>query len=157
MILPPVSRLGGRRRVGGCRCAVGVWATAVAVIGEAVDQREFPVDGLGKGKGVETLPERLQRRDGGRIGVRRGGQAVEGRWGGIVPPGESGAAPDLPDEFHGGLKQVHHEAELVAVEVVDGGDGLGGVVAVPAHELADASKFVARYAQCPLSCTGARG
>ena len=39
------------------------WDLAGATTGEPVDLCEFAVDGLGEGKRVETLPERLERRE----------------------------------------------------------------------------------------------
>jgi hypothetical protein len=55
----------------------------------------------------------------------------------VVPPREPGAVADLADEFHGRRKEIHHEPELVAVEIVDRIPRLEGVVPLPPQELAD--------------------
>src|SRR5579875_1393374 len=113
---------GGGRRVGG---VLG----AVAMGGKAM--------GRGEGAGSSLVAKLLHRRDGGGVGAPRRCQAVEGRLRSVVVSGEAGAVADLADGFHGRLKQGHHEAELVAVEVVEGSERLGRVVPVPAQERAD--------------------
>ncbi len=115
----------------------GVRPGAVATVGEAMDLGEFLVDRLGKGKGIYALAKLLQRRDGGRVHPLRRRQVIEGSLRGVVAPGEAGTAADLADQFPRWLKQIHHEAELVAVEVVDRGKRLGRIVPVPAQELPD--------------------
>ncbi|MDR7521282.1 MAG: hypothetical protein QN168_02345, partial [Armatimonadota bacterium] len=55
----------------------------------------------------------------------------------VIDPAEPRAHADLTLQLHGGLKQVHHEPEFVPVEVVDRGQRLRGIVAVPAQEPAD--------------------
>src|SRR5579884_2207291 len=91
----------------------------------------------GQGAGSSLVAKLLHRRDGGGVGAPRRCQAVEGRLRSVVVSGEAGAVADLADGFHGRLKQGHHEAELVAVEVVEGSERLGRVVPVPAQERAD--------------------
>ena len=48
---------------------------------------------------------------------------------------ETGADSEGLDQAYGGLEEVHEESRLLAIEVIDEFQGLGGVVTVPAQEL----------------------
>ncbi len=112
---------------------------AVPTGGEVIDAGEFAIDGLGKGEGVESGPEAQQRLD--LRWVPRAGrhETVERGLGTIVDTFEARAHASLAEELHRWLEEVHHQPELVAVQIVDRGDGLGRIIAVPAQELADVS------------------
>src|ERR1700680_342742 len=100
----------------GARGASTNRARALATVCEAV---EFSVDQLGESKGIQPVPELLQRRyllGGSHFGsheaIQRGARPV-------ITTREPGASPHLTHELHRGLKEIHHQPELVPVELID--------------------------------------
>jgi len=117
-------------------------ARALATVCETVDAAEFSVDHLGKGKGIPPVPELLQR--GYLYGVTHSGGHEAIQWGlrAIVAAREPGAAPDLAHELHRRLKEIHHQPEFVAIELIDGVQGWRRVIAVPPQQLADVRPYL---------------
>ncbi len=112
------------------------------MVRQAVDPGEFRLDRLGEGEGVQPLAQMLERLQGVEVGVRRGQEPIEGRLRTIVFALEAGADADIAQELHGRLEEIHHEAQLVAVELVEEREGVGGVKARPAEELADVRPYL---------------
>src|ERR1700730_18106595 len=117
-------------------------ARALATVCETVDAAEFSVDHLGESKRIPPVPELLQRgylrgvtHSGGHEAIQRGLRA-------IVAAREPGAAPDLAHELHRGLKEIHHQPELVAIELIDGVQGWRRVIAVPPQQFADVGPYL---------------
>jgi len=107
-----------------------------AMTSQAPDVLEFLTDPSGEFKGVAVVSQSLQDSEGFRVSSLGVEEMVQGGLRGIIEALEAGADPDGLDQAHRGLKEVHPEAQLVAVEVVHGLQGLRGIVAVPAQELA---------------------
>jgi len=123
-----------------CREPVlGNWASGRehrAMTSQVPDALQFLPDLTGELKGVGAVSQRLQFSDLPRVSLSRCQEALQGGLRSIIEALEAGADPDGLDQAHRGLKEVHPEAQLVAVEGVDGFQGLRGIVAVPAQELA---------------------
>jgi hypothetical protein len=78
----------------------------------------------------------LERWEGAGVGALGSQEPIEGRLRAIVFALEARPDPDFAQQLHGGLEEMHHEAQLIAGELVEEGQGLRGVKARPAEELA---------------------
>jgi len=103
----------------GARGAGTDGARALATVREAVDAAEFLVDGLGESKGIQPVPELLQRGNLRGVPYAGGHEAIQRGAGLVIPTREPGPPSDLPHELHRGLKEIHHQPELVPVEIID--------------------------------------
>ena len=107
------------------------------VVSELVDVMEFAVDRLGEGEWIETRPQITERLQGRPIDACSRQETIEGRLRGVVDTAEARTDAGLPAEFHRGLEEIHHQAQLVAVKIVDRRERGWRIVAVPAQELPD--------------------
>ena len=71
------------------------------------------------------------------VAARARPQPIERGLRAIVGALEPGADALLAPQLHRGLEQIHHQAQFVAVEIIEQADGGWAVVAVPANQLAD--------------------
>jgi len=94
-------------------------ARALATVCEAVDAAEFLVDHLGESKGIQPVPELLQRGNLRGVTYSGGHEAIQRGAGLVITTREPGTFPDLTHELHRGLKEIHHQPELVPVEIID--------------------------------------
>ncbi len=113
----------------------GWWVVARG--GEGVDPLELLVDRPGEGERIQAVALPPQLRCHARVDLRASEHPFEGRARRVVAPPNSGPDPLLAHELDRGQEEVLEEPELVPVEGIDGGAGLGGVVAHVAQELAD--------------------
>jgi hypothetical protein len=96
-------------------------AGAVPAVSQAIDPLKFAVDGDRQGKGIQAVAQTLQGPELGRIADACGQEPIQGCLRAIIRPMEPRTDPRFADEFHGGLEEIHHQAQLVAVEIIDGG------------------------------------
>ena len=76
------------------------WELVRFADGESVNLRELPVDGLGQGKGIEPLPERLEGLEAGTLDALGRDHAIEGRQRRIVEPAHARADADPAEQLH---------------------------------------------------------
>ena len=97
---------------------------------ELEDSFELSLNDLGQGKGIEGIALALEFRQ--PVGMnRRGSAGAEPLAGGLrrlVAPAETRADADLAVELDRGQAEVLEEAQLVAVEIVDGLQRLRGII-----------------------------
>ena len=110
----------------------------MTTVGEAIDPTQLPINRFRKGERIQAGPELLKSADLSRIAGAGSDEAIQGREGHVIVPAETGAHAGLTKKLHGWLIEIHHEAELIAEEVIDGRLCLERVIAVPAEQLADA-------------------
>jgi hypothetical protein len=126
----------------GARGAGTDGARALATVCQAVDAAELSVDRLRKSKRIQAGPKLLQHGDLRGVTCSGGHEPIQRGLGTVIATPEPGADADFSGEFHRGLEQVHHEPELMAVEVIHRLEGLWGVIPIPAQELADVRPYL---------------
>ena len=102
-----------------------------AAVRQLVDVLELSFDSVGENKWIQAPPAALEGQQCRAIHAFRSEEAVQRGLGAVVDPADARAHPGLALEFHRGLEQVHHQAELVPVKVVHRRKSLGGLVAIP--------------------------
>ena len=96
---------------------------------ELKDSLQFLFNLLGKLEGIQGVAQLLELGDFGRDGLFRGTDALEGSLGRIIDPFQLRADPNLASQFHRGEEQVLKQPQLVAVEIVQGLQSGGRIVA----------------------------
>ena len=105
-------------------------------VGQFVDALQLLIDDLRQSKRIERLQQTLQRGQLGGIGLRRSQHALEGGLRGTIDPSQFRSHADPLHQLHRRQVEVQPQAQLVAVEIVHSLHRCGGIVAVPAQELA---------------------
>ena len=97
---------------------------------ELEDSFELRLNDLGQGKGVEGIAQPLQFREalGVEGGRSAGAHPLERSLRRLVAPTETRANTELTVEFDRGQEEVLEQAQLVAVEIVDGLQRLRGII-----------------------------
>jgi hypothetical protein len=111
----------------------GRWAG----IGERVDAVELLLDGPRQGEGIQAIALAAERGRPGGVEAARGEHPLQRRPGRIVAAPDARADALLPEQLHGGQKEILEQPQLLAVQSVDGGAGDQGVVAHVAQQLAN--------------------
>src|SRR2546426_5758769 len=107
------------------------------MIGEGGESLELTVDRLGARKGVEARAERHEGGDLRAVDIGAREHALQGGAWGVVASAQPRADALFADELDGGQEEVLEEAELMAVERVDGGEGGERVIPEIAEQFAD--------------------
>jgi len=119
---------------------VGEWrarAGLVAPVCQLVDTVEFPLNRGSQGERIQTGSELLEGLQLSAVRVVGSEEAIQRSLRAIIDSPEPRADAHLANKLHRGLKEIHHEAELVPVEIIDGFEGCRGIIPLPAQELAD--------------------
>src|SRR5436853_7248556 len=96
---------------------------------------DLPLDLIREHKRIDAFAQgnQLVKPDADSL-VTLSQQTIQGSGWSVVHAANAGADPLLAEQLYRGLKEIHHPAPLVAIEIVEKIDGHSRIDAFPSHQ-----------------------